>query len=78
MEYLDFAEYLVLLKVALSTGGGLSYEECMWVCHVLGPYFQSISERAFQFFTKIRERVIIFGRNSIVYIDLVWTKNPKC
>ena len=51
----------------------------MRVCHVLGPYFQGkISERVFQFFTKIRERVIIFGGNSIVYVDLVWTNNPKC
>ena len=40
----------------------------MGVCHVLGSYFQGkIPERVFQFFTKIRERVIIFGRNSIVY-----------
>ena len=51
----------------------------MGVYHVLGSYFQGkISERVFQFFTKIQERVIIFGRNSIVYVDLVWTKNPKC
>ena len=57
-------------------GGGLKY---LGVCHVLGSYFQGkIPERVFQFFTKIRERVIIFGRNSIVYIDLVWTKNPNC
>ena len=49
------------------------------MCHVLGSYFQGkILEKVFQFFTKIRERVIIFGRNSIVYVDLVWTKNPKC
>ena len=51
----------------------------MGVCLVLGSYFQGkIPEREFQFFTKIQERVIIFGRNSIVYVGLVWTKNQKC
>ena len=51
----------------------------MGVCHVLGSYFQwKIPDRVFQFFTIIREKVIIFGRNSIVYVDLVSTKNPKC
>ena len=39
----------------------------MRVCHVLGSYFQGKS------FTKIQERVIIVGRNYIVYVDLVWT-----
>ena len=35
------------------------------------------SGKGISVFTKIRERVIIFGRNSIVYVDHVWTKNPK-
>ena len=59
-------------------GGGLSYEEYMGVCHVSRSYFEGkIPERVFQFFTKIQERVIIFGRNSIVYVNIVWTKKSK-
>ena len=51
----------------------------MGVCHVLGSYLQrKIPERVFQYFTKIRESVITFGRSSIVHVDLVLTKIPKC